>query len=94
MKRYRVIVEPEAQNDLADIYAFISANDTVVQAQRFLRKLQKGIDSLAYMPYRFRPSIYIEKEHVRDMTLSGYTICYAVIDDTVHVLTVFRQKAL
>jgi len=38
MKRYRVIVEPEAQNDLADIYAFISANDTVVQAQRFFEK--------------------------------------------------------
>ena len=94
MKQYRVIIEPEAQNDLTDIYTFIATNDTVVQAQRFLRKLKKGIDSLGYMPYRFRSSIYIKEEHVRDMTLEGYTICYGVIDDIVHILTVFRQKEL
>jgi len=93
MKRYRVLIEKEAQQDLDNIYNFILKNDSKIKAIRFIRELQNAIISLEYMPNRYRKSIYIEQENVRDMIVKGYTIPYLVNDDSVHILAVFRQKS-
>lgn len=53
MKKYQVIIEPEAQKDLENIYDFIKTNDMRVKAVRFLKKLKDAIDSLEFMPERF-----------------------------------------
>jgi len=92
MQEYKVLLEPEAQSDLENIYDFIMTNDTQVQAARFLHKIQKAILSLAFMPMRCRKSIYVQDENVRDLIVQGYTICYVVKEDSVHILTVFRQR--
>jgi len=91
---YRIRIEPEAQNDLQNIYDFITMNDTEVQASRFLRKLQKAINSLDFMPERCRKSLYIEDENTRDMIISGYTICYHARADIIHIVAVFRQREI
>ena len=93
MKSYQVIIEPEAGQDLENIYDFIATNDTQVQALRFMRKLQKAIDSLSFMPERCRKSIYIQDKNAHDMILQGYTICYVLTEKSVHILAVFRQRA-
>ncbi len=93
MKSYRVLIEPEAAHDLENIYDFIETNDTTVQAMRFLQKLQKAIDSLTFMPERCRKSTYIAHDNTHDMIVQGYTICYAIKEESVHVLAVFRQRA-
>jgi len=93
VKHYSVIIEPDARVDLESIYDFISINDTPVKAQRFLRKLQEAIGSLSYMPERCRKSIYIEENYTHDMIVHGYTICYHVLEETVHIVAVFRQRA-
>lgn len=92
MKQYRLIIEPEAGNDLENIYAFIMQNDTAVKAQRFLRKLQVAIGSLSYMPERYRKSIYINDGKTYDRVVHGYTICYHILEDNVHIVAVFRQR--
>ena len=94
MKHYTVIIEPEARDDLEAIHTFIATNDTPLKADRFLRKLQEAIGSLSYMPKRFRHSIYIDDNKTHDMTIHGYTICYHILDEKVHIVAVFRQKAL
>jgi len=94
VKQYSIFIEPEAGEDLENIYTFISFNDSPVKAQRFLRKLQEAIGSLSYMPQRYRKSIYIQDGHTHDMTVHGYTVCYHIDKDQVHVVAVFRQKAL
>ena len=92
MKHYSVIIEPEAGHDLESIYDFISQNDMPVKAQRFLRKLQESIGSLSYMPERCRMSIYIKDSNTHDMIVHGYTICYHILEETVHIVAVFRQR--
>jgi len=94
VKQYSVIIEPEAGYDLESIYEYISVNDTVVKAQRFLRKLQASIGTLNYMLERCRKSIYIKDENTHDMIVHGYTICYHILEETVHIVAVFRQRAL
>ncbi len=94
MKHYRVIIKPETGRDLENIYNFITHNDTPIKAQRFLRKLQEAIGSLSYMPERCRKSIYIKDDKTHDIMLHGYTICYPLLEETVHIVAVFRQRAL
>ena len=92
MKLYKVLIEKEAQQDLDNIYNFILKNDSKIKAIRFIRELQNAIISLEYMPNRYRKSIYIEQENVRDMIVKGYTIPYFIDEDSVYILAVFRQK--
>jgi len=94
VKSYRIIIEPEAGHDLESIYAYISREDSVTQAQRFLHKLQIAIQSLNFMPERFRKSIYMNDGKTHDMVVHGYTICYHILEETVHVVAVFRQREL
>ena len=94
MKIYKILIEPEAQNDLENIYNFITENDSEVKARKFLRKLQNAIYQLEYMPRRFRKSIYVDRENVHDMVVYGYTICYVIKENSVNILTLFRQKNL
>jgi plasmid stabilization system protein ParE len=94
MKQYEIVIEDEANEDLRNIYDFISTNDTQMQAKRFLHKLQRAILSLDFMPYRCRPSRYWDNESARDMIIQGYTIVYIVTNQTVHILAVFRQREL
>ena len=93
MKSYRIIIEPEAQEDLTNIYAYIKEVDTVVQARRFLLRLQESIESLNFMPQRCRKSHYIDDENTHDMIVNGYTICYTIRENTVHIVAIFRQRA-
>ena len=86
------LIIPEAREDLEFIYTFITENDTPIKAQRFLRKLQEAIGSLSYMPQRCRMSIYIKDDKTHDLIVHGYTICYHVLDESVYVVAVFRQR--
>jgi len=92
MKLYKIFIEKEAQEDLNNIYNFILKNDSKIKAVRFVRELQNAMNSLEYMPNRYRKSIYIKQKNVRDMIVKGYTIPYLVNEDSVHILAVFRQK--
>ena len=90
---YTIVIEPEAQKDLKQIYNFIAQNDSSLPAKRFLLKLQEAIESLSYMPQRFRKSLYTDDENTHDMVVHGYTVCYTIRKEKVHIVTVFRQRS-
>ncbi len=90
---YRVIVEPEALQNLISIYNFISKNDSQNKATNFIRELEHSIGSLSEMPLRCRKSYYTDDELTRDMIYKGYTIVFNIRESNVHILTVFRQKS-
>jgi plasmid stabilization system protein ParE len=91
---YHIIIEPEAGSDLESIYNYIEKENTSAKAQRFLRKLQTAISTLNFMPKRFRKSIYMNDEKTHDMVVHGYTVCYHIVEETVHIVAIFRQRAL
>ena len=93
MKQYFIIVEPEAQIDLESIFQFISRNDTAVKAESFLKELKMQIGTLDNLPFRCRKSYYTDKSDTYDLIYKGYTIVYKVLENTVHILTVFRQRS-
>jgi len=90
--KYNIIIEPEAEKDLLNIYNYIKNNDSEEKAKNFIKKLQKAINSLSFMPYRCRNSYYIEDNKTKDLIYNGYTICYHILKDNVHIVAVFRQR--
>ena len=90
---YSVVVEPEAQNDLLNIYTYISLNDSSKKAEKFILELKQKILSLETMPYRCRESHYVEDKDTRDLIHKKYTIVFKIINKSLHVLTIFRQKS-
>ena len=90
---YEIIVEPEAVEDLQNIFEYIKKQDSQYKATNFLNELKKKIASLNTMPMRCRKSLYVEQENTRDLIYKGYTIVYQVRDVSVNILAIFRQKA-
>jgi plasmid stabilization system protein ParE len=89
---YTVFIEPDAKEDLYNIFSYISKNDSVNKAETFLRQLQKQINSLSDMPQRCRNSLYFKDGKTKDMIYKGYTISYHILESTVYIVAVFRQK--
>ena len=61
MKRYRVRVIEDAENDLLDIYAYIATHDSVEKGLNVVDKLEALCHTLAELPLRG----HIPKELVR-----------------------------
>lgn len=89
---YEVIVEPEAISDLMAIYKYISEQDSKNKATKFTNELKETLSSLSTLPHRCRPSLYMDHIDVRDLIYKGYTIVFQIRENTVHILTVFRQR--
>jgi toxin ParE1/3/4 len=89
---YRIVVEPEALNDLMAIYKYISEQDSRNKATKFTNELKETLSSLSEMPHRCRKSLYVDQDDVRDLIYKGYTIVFQIRENTIHILTLFRQR--
>ena len=63
----------------------------IVEPEAF-SELQKNINSLDEMPYRCRKSYYVDDENTRDLIYKKYTIVFKIIENEIHILTLFRQR--
>lgn len=89
---YKIVIEQEAFNDLLNIKIYITEQDSKIKADTFISELKQKIKSLQEMPQRCRKSLYTDSENTHDLIHKEYTIVYKVIDDSIHILTIFRQK--
>lgn len=68
------------------------AKDSFNRAVKFLHLLDKHIDQIPNMPYKYRQSYYFDATNVRDLICKGYTIPYLIDIDTqtIVVLDIFK----
>ena len=52
--------------------------DSLNAALDLVDELEERLTALAYMPYKFRQSIYFDDENVRDYVFKGYVIPYFI----------------
>ncbi len=64
---YKIIIEPTAEDDLWSILT--------------IKKIQTTINSLSFMPNKYKNILYIEDGKTKDLIYQGYTICYHVGKD-------------
>ena len=89
---YKIIVESEALQDLHKIKSYISNSDTTSKANKFINELKQSINTLNEMPMRCRKSYYTDDEDTHDLIYKKYTIVFKIVENRVHVLTIFRQR--
>lgn len=89
----RIVKKKLFEKNLKNLIYFI-ALDSQNRARRFKQKLQKSINSLDYMPYKFRKSYYYDDIEIRDLIVDGYTIPYLIDKekDTIVILDIFKWK--
>lgn len=76
---------------LQDILDFI-AKDSLNIALKFKKELDKKIDDLDFMPYKFRKSIYFDDENIRDLIFKGYCIVYKIYEKEDYILILDIKK--
>jgi len=75
------------------IFEYI-AEDKITVAKNFKNELLKLIKNLPIFPYKYRKSIYIDNEDVREMIFKGYTIVYEVDieNNLIIILNIFNKN--
>jgi len=90
---YKIIVEPEAFKDLFLIKKYITEQDTLNKANKFISQLKANIKTLTEMPERCRKSYYSDTPNTHDLIYKKYTTVFQIRENRVHILSIFRQKS-
>jgi len=86
--KYKVRITDEAEQDIPDIYYYVTRNDSVAQAQALLDKLEETCSSLTELPDRGHIPPELEHVAVREyleIHFKPYRIIYQVIDKTIFI---------
>jgi len=86
-----IVHKKEFSISLDNILDYI-AIDSLNRAIIFNRQLQKSINTLPDMPYKYRKSHYHNHNDVRDMIFKGYSIPYKIDkhNDIILILDIFK----
>jgi toxin ParE1/3/4 len=84
---------PQALRDLDSIRRFI-ARDNPATARLWVARLQAQARTTASVPLAGRVVPELDRADVREVFLRSYRIVYRVLDDEMHVLTVFEGHRL
>ena len=93
LNRLRIVKKKLFEKNLKSLIYFI-ATDSKSRAKKFKKKLQKSINELDYMPYKFRQSYYYDNEKIRDLIVDGYTLPYMIDEENqkIIVLDIFKWE--
>jgi len=84
---------PQALGDLSAIRRHI-AHDNPTAAREWVSKLQHRANAAATAPLAGRVVPELQVGAIREVFLGRYRIVYRVVDDELHVLTVFDGRRL
>ncbi len=87
----KIIRDKKYLDELDAILIFI-AKDSLGRALTLLSEIDKRIENISSMPYKYRQSHYHNSQEVRDLIVKGYTIPYFIDEKraTVVILDIFK----
>lgn len=88
MKRYNVIFDQYAEDDLFDVYAFVAMNDSVARADKLLEALRQTCLKLRKLPHRGNvvPELFeVGVLEFRELHYKPYRVIYSFESTTVFV---------
>ncbi len=88
MKKYDVMFDHDAEDDLFDIYAFVAMNDSVERADRLFAALRRTCLKLRRLPLRGKiPTELFEigVTEFRELKYKPYRVIYSLESTTVYV---------
>lgn len=93
-KKYSVIVEDRAYNDLRDIFIYI-AKDSPLIADKIYDELLEQMHSLEEFPKKHQVIIIVRDHEIRHLVFKkGFRILYTIRGNEVHILHCFRSEQI
>jgi len=89
----RVLWTPRALEDLKSIARHIAGDDPAA-ARRFAHRLKERAESVATFPRRGRIVPEFGRADIRELIEGNYRIVYRVLEDEIHLLTIFEAHKL
>lgn len=68
------------------------AADKPKAARKFKKDILEKCKNLVDNPFKFKKSIYFEREDIRDMTFKGYTRIYKVDKNLISVFALLKHE--
>lgn len=91
-KKYSVIIEERASNDLRDIFVYIAMESPLI-ANKVCDDLLEQMRSLEIFPQRHQVIIIVHKHEIRHLVFKkGFRILYTIHGNNVHILHCFRSE--
>jgi plasmid stabilization system protein ParE len=96
MKRYRYVLEPEAQDDLERLYDFLLKSSPEI-ADAALERIYASLGTLEIIPHSCRKAVSVDGKTLRELIInfgrSGYLALFEIRpDDVVLVLSIKHQR--
>ena len=88
MQRYEAILTEDAERDLAEIFDYIAAHDTLAAANHVLDRIERVIDDLSSFPERGsfpKELIALGIRDYRQVLFGPYRLIYRVIGTSVYI---------
>ena len=77
--------------ELRAVFDFI-AKDSPSRARDFREKLIAQIQAISDSPLTYRKSVTFDDERVRDLIFKSYVIPYAIEDEAIYVLGIYKAN--
>jgi len=88
MKRYSIIFDIDAEEDLFDIYTYVALNDSLGQADKLFSSLRRTCCKLETLPLRgnILPELFeVGVTEFREVRYKPYRIIYSIESTSVNV---------
>ena len=88
MKKYEVLIDPQAKLDLKEIFIYVTANDTISSADKLLESLEKTCYKLEEYPERGHIPLELRQTGIKrylEIHYKSYRIIYEIENNLIYI---------
>lgn len=92
---FRILVLPEAEDDLVDIYHYVASHDSTVSASKLLDSLEMKCATLNSAPERGHSVPELERIYAtgfKEIHFKPYLIIYQIVSDSIFIHAVLDGR--
>jgi toxin ParE1/3/4 len=95
MKKYKVIIDPQAKTDLKEIFVYVSVNDSLESANKLLDRIEETCFKLEMYPERGHIPPELRQTGIKnylEIHYKPYRIIYEIEDKLVYIHSVIDGR--
>lgn len=96
MKKYKVLIDPQAKKDLQELLIYVAANDSISSAEKLLDKLESSCYKLEDYPERGHIPQELRNTGIKrylEIHYKPYRIIYEIDNNLVYIHTVLDGRS-
>ncbi|MBR5940023.1 MAG: type II toxin-antitoxin system RelE/ParE family toxin [Neisseriaceae bacterium] len=88
----KIVYKERFENELMNIIEFIAQRDGILRAENLYHQIYDKIETIPFMPYRFRQNLDANDKNIRDLIYKGYKIPFRVNDNDIEILGIYKEN--